>query len=491
MISIESLLLIGSALILVSIGIAKLFDNLGVPTLIIFIGIGMLAGSEGPGGIYFDDPVLSQAIGIIALIFILFSGGLETKWSSVKKIVAPAAWLATVGVFLTAITLGFYISYVFSLSLLIGLLIASIISSTDAAAVFSILRSKNISLKGNIQPLLELESGSNDPMAVFLTIGMIQLILNPEKNIPDIVLLFFLQMGIGAVVGFFSGKLIVYVLNRLKFPYEGIYPVFMLAFIVMTFSITAYLNGSGFLAVYIVGIMTGNSLFVQKRGAIRFFDGLAWLSQIAMFVALGLLVFPNELMTVIGSGLLIAAFLIFIARPLSVFGVLAFFKFNWREKVFISWVGLRGAVPIVLATFPLIAGIPQADMIFNIVFFIVLTSAVLQGWLLPPIAKLLKLNAPIIKKPSYPIEFNPVDNTDTELVDFIVPYYSKAVGRNLVELGFPDDSRVVLIWRNEKSIVPSGGTSLEAGDALLILVNKNNINKIKEILSENQPPING
>jgi len=240
MISIESLLLIGSLLILLSIGIAKLFDNLGVPTLIIFIGIGMLAGSEGPGGIYFDDPVLSQSIGIIALIFILFSGGLETKWSTVKKVVAPAAWLATVGVFLTAITLGFFIAYIFDLSLLTGLLIASIISSTDAAAVFSILRSKNVSLKGDIQPLLELESGSNDPMAVFLTVGIIQLILIPEKNIFDIVLLFFFQMGIGAVIGFFSGKLIVYVLNILKFSYEGIYPVFMLAFIVMTFSITAY-----------------------------------------------------------------------------------------------------------------------------------------------------------------------------------------------------------------------------------------------------------
>ncbi len=484
MISIESLLLIGSLLILLSIGIAKLFDNLGVPTLIIFIGIGMLAGSEGPGGIYFDDPVLSQSIGIIALIFILFSGGLETKWSTVKKVVAPAAWLATVGVFLTAITLGFFIAYIFDLSLLTGLLIASIISSTDAAAVFSILRSKNVSLKGDIQPLLELESGSNDPMAVFLTVGIIQLILIPEKNIFDIVLLFFFQMGIGAVIGFFSGKLIVYVLNILKFSYEGIYPVFMLAFIVMTFSIAAYLNGSGFLAVYIVGIMTGNSLFVQKRGTIRFFDGLAWLSQIAMFVTLGLLVFPSQLKTVIGTGLLIAAFLIFIARPLSVFAVLTFFKFNWREKVFISWVGLRGAVPIVLATFPLISGIQQADIIFNIVFFIVLTSAILQGWLLPPMAKLLNLNAPLIKKPQYPIEFNAMDGTDTELVDFIIPYNSKAVGRTLVQIGFPDDSRVVLIWRNEKSIVPSGGTLLEPGDALLILVNKSNIDKIREILSE-------
>jgi len=202
-----------------------------------------------------------------------------------------------------------------------------------------------------------------------------------------------------------------------------------------------------------------------------------------MFVTLGLLVFPSELKTVIGVGLLISTFLMFIARPLSVFAILSFFKFNWREKVFVSWVGLRGAVPIVLATFPLIAGIPQADIIFNIVFFIVLTSAILQGWFLPSTAKLLKLNAPIIKTPRYPIEFNPIEGIDTELVDFIIPYNSKVAGKTLVEIGFPDDSRVVLIWRNERSIVPSGGTALEEGDALLILVNKNNINQIKEILS--------
>jgi len=288
MITIESLLLISSILILLSIGIAKLFHNLGVPTLIIFIGIGMLAGSEGPGGIYFNDPILAQSIGIIALIIILFAGGLETKWSSVKNIVAPAAWLATAGVLFTAISLGLFISYIFNLSLLTGLLIASIISSTDAAAVFSILRSKNISLKGEIQPLLELESGSNDPMAVFLTIGIIQLILIPEKNIFDIILFFFFQMGLGAVIGFISGKLIVFLLNRLKFSYEGIYPVFLLSFIVMTFGITAYFNGSGFLAVYILGIITANNLFVQKRDMTSLFHELTWLSHIAMFVTLGL-----------------------------------------------------------------------------------------------------------------------------------------------------------------------------------------------------------
>jgi cell volume regulation protein A len=207
-----------------------------------------------------------------------------------------------------------------------------------------------------------------------------------------------------------------------------------------------------------------------------------------MFVTLGLLVFPSEIKAVALAALLIAAFLMFIARPLSVFAVLAFFHFNWREKVFISWVGLRGAVPIVLATFPLISGVPQADIIFNIVFFVVITSAILQGWLLPPFSKLLKLDAPLVRKPQYPIEFNATDETDTELLDFIVPYNSNAVGKTLVELGFPDDSRVVLIWRNEKSIVPSGGTNLEPGDALLVLVNKNNIDKIKAILSETSNP---
>ena len=482
MISIESLLLIFSILILFSIGTAKLFDNLGVPTLVIFIVVGMLAGSEGIGGLYFDNARLAQAVGIISLVFILFSGGLETDWKTTKRVIKPAFSLATLGVFLTAVTLGIFTAYLLNVSLVFGLLIGSIISSTDAAAVFSILRAKKTGLKGEIQPLLELESGSNDPMAVLLTLGCIQVITIPGTNVLDIILLFVFQMGLGAVAGLLFGKLVVVILNRLKFGYEGLHPVTALALTVFAFSITAVFNGSGFLAVYIMGIIIGNSSFVQKKGMIRFFDGFAWLSQLAMFLTLGLLVFPSELTPVVSSGLIIAAFLIFIARPLSVFVSLSFSGFTTKEKTFISWVGLRGAVPIILAIFPLTAGVEHAEIIFNIVFFVVLTSALLQGWSLPFAAKLLKLNMPAPVKVSYPIEFNPVEGADTELIDLIVPFNSKVAGKTLAELSFPSDSRIVLIWRNEKSIVPEGGTVLEDSDTLLILVNKQNIEKIKEIL---------
>jgi cell volume regulation protein A len=487
MIAIEYILIIGASLIILSIAIAKLFDNLGVPTLILFIGVGILAGSEGPGGIYFDDAGFAQSIGIIALIFILFAGGLDTNWKSVKHTAWHAVSLSTAGVFLTSIFIAVFLTVFFDFRFILGLLIGSIISSTDAAAVFSILRSKNISLKGKVKSILELESGSNDPMAVFLTVGCIQLLTIPEKTVLDIALLFIFQMGLGSAFGFLFGKGLVILINQLKFSYEGIYPVFTLAFAILVFGFTTLLNGSGFLAVYILGLVVGNSSFVQKRSMIRFFDGLAWLSQIAMFLTLGLLVFPNQIIAVIGLGLLISLFLIFVARPLSVFLSLSLLKLNWREMTLISWVGLRGAVPIILATFPMLAGLPDAEMIFNVVFFIVITSALLQGWSLPLAAKWLKLDEPFKPKISYPMEFNPSEDSDTEVIDLIIPYNSQITGKTLAELDFPADSRIVMIWRNEKCIIPGGGTILETGDALLILVNKNNIERVKEIITPIHP----
>lgn len=482
--TIELVLLIAALLILLSIAIAKLFDNLGVPTLILFIGIGMLAGSEGPGGINFNDAHLAQSIGIIALIFILFAGGVDTRWDSVKNMIAPAAGLATFGVLLTALLVGFFVHLVLDVPLPLGILIGSIISSTDAAAVFSILRAKNLKIKEKTQSLLELESGSNDPMAVFLTIGCIQFITLPEKNFFDIILLFIMQMGLGGLAGLILGRLMVFFLNRLKFSYEGIYPVFSMAFVIAGFGFTSFINGSGFLAVYIMGLTAGNSSLVYKKGTIRFFDGLAWLSQIAMFLTLGLLVFPSQIVNVTVSGLVISGFLILFARPVSVFIALQPFKFDLREKIFISWVGLRGAVPIILATFPLLAGIDYAETIFNVVFFIVITSTLLQGWLLLPVAKLLKVDTPLKIKRNYPLEFNPTEGIDTELIDLIVPYNADAASKSIVQLDFPDDARIVLIWRDEKSIIPSGGTTLEEGDTVLILVNKDNITRIKEIFTK-------
>ena len=488
MLSFELLILIASMLILLSIAIAKFSDNLGVPTLLLFLGIGMLAGSDGPGGLFFDNAKLAQSIGIVALIFILFAGGLDTKWNEVRPILKEAGILATLGVFVTAVSVALLMVYVFHLSFLNGLLLGAIVSSTDAAAVFSVLRSKNVSLQGNLKPLLELESGSNDPMAVFLTIGTLQLLTTPGSAWSDIILLFFYQMGIGALFGFGMGKAMVLILNKLKFPYEGIYPVFAIAFAGFIFAAAALVNGSGFLAVYIAGLVIGSSDIIQKKSLLRFFDGLSWLGQIAMFLTMGLLVFPHQLVPIIGSGLIISLFLIFIARPAGVFLSLAFSRYTVKEKTFISWVGLRGAVPIILATFPLLAKTPDANILFNIVFFIVLTSAIFQGWSLPVVAKKLGLVLPDRKKHAYPIEFAPLDNVDTQLVDLMVPPRSTIIGKTIVELGMPADSLVVLINRDDTFIVPSGGTAVEENDTLLVLVNKENLPAVKAILSAHKEP---
>jgi cell volume regulation protein A len=482
--AIEYILLTGSILILVSVAIAKLSDNLGVPSLLLFLGIGMFAGSEGPGGIYFDDAGLAQSVGIIALVFILFAGGLDTSWRKVKPVCWQATSLATLGVSLTALAVGLFASAVLNLSLLSGLLLGAVISSTDAAAVFSVLRSKNVSLRGQLKPLMELESGSNDPMAVFLTVGIIQLLTTTSTSVASLAFLLIFQMVMGAAFGLALGKVMVFILNRLKLAYEGIYPVFSLAFAALIYGATAAVGGSGFLAVYVAGLVAGNSEFVQKKSLLRFFDGLAWLSQITMFLTLGLLVFPSHIVPVLGAGLLLSAFLMFVARPASVFLSLLLTKLHWREKALVSWVGLRGAVPIILATFPLLARLPDAELIFNVVFFIVLTSALMQGWSIPFAARLLQLDAPLEHKRRYPIEFAPVEGVDTELVDLIVPYNSAAAGKSIIELGMPQDSLIVLISRNDNFIVPSGGTVLQEGDTILVLVNKNNLSEVRAILAK-------
>jgi potassium/hydrogen antiporter len=480
---IDFLLLSGSLLVIISLIIAKFSDNIGVPTLLLFIIVGMLAGSEGPGGIYFDDASLAQSVGIIALIFILFSGGLDTNWMETRLAVKPALLLSTTGVFLTALIVALFITIIFQVDFMWGFLIGSIISSTDAAAVFSILRTRKITFKGELRPLLEFESGSNDPMAIFLTIGSIEILRNPETGFFAILLMFIMQMGIGGAMGFALGKLIVYSINKIKFNYGGIYPVYVIAMSLLVYSATAVLGGSGFLAVYIAGIIVGNSIIVHKNGTKRFFDGLAVLSQISMFLTLGLLVFPSELMDITFTGLLIALILIVIARPASVFLSLMFFKFGVKEKLLISWIGLRGAVPIILATFPLIAGIENSLMIFNVVFFIVITSVIIQGWTITPAAKILGLTVPEKPNRSIPLKFEQTDGLDTELIDLIVPYQSKMVGKSIVDLRFPEESRIVVIWRDNQIIVPKGNTILEAADTLLILVNKSNLDAIRKIFS--------
>jgi cell volume regulation protein A len=469
MTTLEIYLLGAAVLLLVSVLASRISDRFGVPALLLFLAVGMLAGSDGPGGIYFDDPSLAQSIGVVALVLILFSGGLDTDWKSVRHVLRESVGLATLGVLVTALTLGLVVHLVLGFSIIQGLLLGSIVSSTDAAAVFSILRAKGVSLKGRLRPLLELESGSNDPMAIFLTVGMIQLLTMPESSMIQIIPLFITQMAVGGLVGYAMGRLAVEIMNRLKLGYEGLYPALMLAFVLLTYSLAALGRGSGFLAVYLLGLVMSKEDFLHRRSLVRFFDGIAWLMQIAMFLVLGLLVFPSRLPGIADDGLLIAVALMLIARPVSVFVGLLFSRFTLAEKAFVSWVGLRGAVPIILATYPLLAGIPQADAIFHIVFFVVLTSVLLQGTSIPLVARWLGVEAMVPPHRPFPIEYYPGDGFQGELKEMAIPPHSEVVGRTIVELHLPAEFLIILIARGEEFVLPSGGTALEAGDTLLVL----------------------
>jgi potassium/hydrogen antiporter len=390
--SIELLIVIFSTLVILSILTIKLSVRLGIPSLTLFLVIGMLAGSDGVGGLYFDNPALVQTLGVIALVLILFSGGLDTEWTGVRPVLWNGLALSTIGVVLTALLVGWFVSWVQGFSFMEGLLLGAIVASTDAAAVFMVLRARNVKLPRPLAHLLELESGSNDPMAVVLTVALIQLMTNPNTNLWDLLWFFLIQMTVGAVAGVAMGELIRWTLNTLKLELRGIYPVLSVAFALLTYGLTAELHGSGFLAVYLAGLFMRRHSIVHQRNLVQFHEGLAWLMQITMFLILGLQVFPARLIPIVGVGLLVSLFLIFIARPVSVYTSLALSRLPFREQTLVAWVGLRGAVPIVLATFPVLAGIQKADTIFHLVFFIALTSVLLQGPPIPWMTRLLRLD---------------------------------------------------------------------------------------------------
>jgi len=470
-------------LIFVSVVSSKLSDRFAIPVLLLFLTIGMLAGSEGIGGLYFNNAQFAKSIGIVALIFIIFSGGLDTNWKETKTVVWPGIILSTAGVLLTAVITGFFAVHILKFSFLEGMLLGSIVSSTDAAAVFSILRSKRISLKQPLKPLLEFESGSNDPMAVFLTVGFISILTARSQAVTALIPWFFLDMGMGALVGYLMARFIILFINRLKLYYEGLYPVVMISLVLLTYVMAVFLKGSGILAVYIAGLMLGRAEFPNKKMIVRFHDGLAWLMQIVMFVTLGLLVFPSHIVPLIGSGLLLTLLLMAVARPVSVLLCLLPFKMNARKKAMVAWVGLRGSVPIILATFPFMAGIPQADTIFNIVFFIVIASVLIQGTSIPLVSRMLKLDLPWANKTRYPIEFEKTEGIDAELTDIIVPYDSGAAGRMIRDLNVPEKCLILLISRNNKFVIPSGSTIVEGGDVLLALANEEDLRALQGTLT--------
>ncbi|WP_200977589.1 potassium/proton antiporter [Echinicola sp. 20G] len=466
----ENILLISSLLLFAGVIASKTSGKTGIPALLVFLGVGMLAGSDGLGGIMFDDPNLTQFLGIISLTFILFSGGLDTKWPSIKPVLWQGISLSTVGVLLTSITLGAFVYWVSDLDFMESWLLGAIVSSTDAAAVFSILRAKSIGLKGNLRPLLELESGSNDPMAYFLTIALTSIIVAPDYNIWEIIPFFFVQMAVGALVGWLMGRMCVLLMNKINLDFEGLYPVLMLALVMLTYTLTDLFSGNGFLAVYICALTVGNGKMVHKKSMMKFFDGVAWLMQVVMFITLGLLVFPTQMLPIIGISLTAALFLILVARPLGVFLALAPFKFSLREKTFLSWVGLRGAVPIVFATIPMIAGLPSSGVIFHIVFFIVLTSVALQATTLPLAAKLLDLALPASLKRKSLLDLELSDEFKNALIELDIPTESPATGKKILELDLPSTCLIVLINRNSQFITPNGQTEIEAGDTLMIML---------------------
>ncbi len=475
-ISLELLLLGISFLFFISIIASKAGFKFGIPVLLLFLVIGMLSGSDGLG-IEFNNYQTAQIIGTIALCIILFSGGLDTKISEVKPVLAPGIVLATAGVFLTTLTTGLVIWWICGwtmtgagIGFLTSLLLASTMSSTDSASVFAILRTRKINLRNNLKPLLELESGSNDPMAFMLTITFIDIILmGQQPNYWLVIAKIAYQLAVGALAGYLLGKLTIFIINKIEIGYDSLYPILVFTASIFIYSATHYLKGNGFLAIYIGGLIIGNSRFVHKKSSLNFFDGLAWLCQISLFLTLGLLVNPHELIPVIFPGLMISFAMIFLTRPVSVIlSLLPFRKITARSKLYVSWVGLRGAVPIIFAIYTLDAGVPDARFIFNIVFFTTLISLVVQGGSLAQVALWMGL----IKKyrPSKSIDFD-WDSYEIKSARMEAVLSEKTLenGNRLIDLALPEKTLVVLVKRGSVYFVPSGTTPLAAGDKILMI----------------------
>ena len=477
-IQIELILLVVSILFFLSILAGKASSKYGVPALLLFLGVGMLSGSDGLG-IQFENIQFASNIGTIALCIILFSGGLDTKISEIRPIIPQGIILATLGVLITAVITGLITWIILGMTmesagigLLTSLLIASTMASTDSASVFSILRSKNLHLKNNLRPLLELESGSNDPMAYILVVSLINIIhLDSSLDMWSIGMTLLLQLFIGALLGYALGKISVHIINKIRIGNDSLYPILVFTFCIFIFSTTYFAQGNGFLAVYIAGLVIGNSKFVHKRSSLNFFDGLAWMFQLIMFLTLGLLVNPHELIPIIVPGIIISFLMIFFARPLTVFlCLLPFRKMPFKDKTYVSWVGLRGAVPIIFAIFTLVENVPHARIIFNIVFFCTLVSLIIQGTSLPLIAKWLNL----VEKPrkikklrDFDIDFsNDIKSVTTE-----IEITSKILnnGNKLMDLSLPDKTLVVMLKRDDAYFVPTGKTTLKERDKILII----------------------
>ena len=412
--NLDILLAIAGLLLMLCVFANKISDKYGIPALLIFLGLGMLTGSEGVGRIEFHNARLTNVIGTIALAFILFSGGLDTNWQNVKGITKRGSVLSTAGVLLTAVFLFLFSHDILGLSVEISMLLSVIVSSTDAPAVFSILRSHNLNVQPRLKALLEFESGSNDPMAVFLSMSAIAFISQADFDLLSLLRSFFLQMSLGIILGLTFGFGACRLLSQFSLPYKGLYPVYGVGVVLLSYSLTQLAGGNGFLAVYLSGIVMGNTSYLYRRHIIRFQDSLAWIMQISMFLILGLLVNPNELFQVMPVSFACTIFLIFIARPLAVWLCLLRSDFSLKEQIFIGWAGFKGAVPIILATYPLIRGFPNSQFLFNLIFFMVIISVLFQGKTLAPLARLLRLSTEKPLNPDYISENEEEDDDDEE-----------------------------------------------------------------------------
>ncbi|MBQ8691721.1 MAG: potassium/proton antiporter, partial [Synergistaceae bacterium] len=479
--------LVTGLLFFLSLVAGTLSEKIKFPALILFLAIGMLAGTDGPGGIDFNEFNIVDDIGTFALAFILFGGGFQTKWSDIKPVITQGVVLSTFGVLLTAIFMAIPIAWLERFSYKDAFLLGAIISSTDAAAVFSILRTQKVGVKGALKPLLEFESGSNDPMAVFLTLTALNWFTSPDIPVYNMIIKLIMQLVCGGLIGLITGNIACRAIQNLKVTNEALYPVWGISIVMSTFGLAEMVQGNGYLAVYVCGIVMGGGDFIYKYSLQRFHEGFAWLMQIIMFLLLGLLVNPKELINfqVISVGLLISFLLMFVARPLAVFICSMFSRFNLNEKIFISWTGLRGAVPIILATYPLSNGHPQARYIFNLIFFVVLTSVLLQGKTLAFAAKLLKLDTWVRAAKSYPLAFDRTPGTgseETREIDLLPD--AAVIGHRVSELKFPDGVTILLINRGSKFLIPKGGTVLEKDDTLLIFGERAKLSEVEKQLMQ-------
>ena len=476
--SVENMLLIGSVLLIISIVVGKTGYRFGVPALLLFLLVGMFFGSDGLG-LQFNNTHQAQAIGMVALSVILLSGGMDTKIADLKPIMSAGVVLSTAGVLLTALFTGLFIWIISGMSftnisfpLTTSLLLAATMSSTDSASVFAILRSQKMNLKHNLRPMLELESGSNDPMAYMLTIVLIQSILSGSMNAGEIAGNLSVQFLVGGAGGYILGKLTVLFLNKINIDNQSLYAILLLGCVFFTFTITDRLHGNGYLAVYIAGMVVGNKKIVYRKEIATFMDGMSWLFQIIMFLTLGLLVNPHEMLNVALVAILVGVFLILIGRPLSVFlCLLPFRKINFKSKLFVSWVGLRGAVPIIFATYPVVAGVEGSNSIFNIVFFITIVSLVVQGTSISFFARLLHLSAPL---PQTGNEFGVElpEEIDSSLSDMTVTPEMIEQADTLKEMNLPQGTLVMIVKRGNEFLIPNGSLKLHVGDKLLLISEK-------------------